>query len=111
MRYSIYILDFNWNYLFLNDFVIDNLKTRDQQLIGENMWATFPALAADPDYMRMKQKIEENKMVTLVTHSPLTGQRLSIVGYTLEDCYFFSSHLMPNKQDLLNDLRSQLEKN
>jgi hypothetical protein len=109
MEYSIYLLDFNWNYLFVNKFVYSNLKVADNSFVGKNMWETFPLLAADPDFRIMKKKMEKKKATNLITTSPLTGQRLSIIGSALEDCYFFSSSIMPNKADLITDLRKQLD--
>ena len=106
---SIYVLDFNWNYLFVNQFVYKNLKATES-FVGKNMWETFPLLAIDPDFRLMKKNMEMNKATNIITISPLTGQRLSIIGYALEDCYFFSASIMLNKEDLISDLRKHLEK-
>ncbi|HEY0770870.1 MAG TPA: hypothetical protein VGD31_11095 [Sphingobacteriaceae bacterium] len=109
LDWSIYVLDFNWNYLFVNQFVYKNLKATES-LIGKNMWETFPLLVIDPDFRLMKKNMEMNKATNIITISPLTGQRLSIIGYALEDCYFFSASIMLNKEDLISDLRKYLDK-
>lgn len=94
---------------FVNQFVYKNLKA-SESLIGKNMWETFPLLVIDPDFRLMKKNMEMNKATNIITISPLTGQRLSIIGYALEDCYFFSASIMLNKEDLISALRKYLDK-
>jgi hypothetical protein len=108
--FSIYVLDFQWNYLFINDFVKHNLGTRSDGLIGKNMWTHFPALKYDPFFTEFRAKMEKNRAFNGVSVSPLTGQRLSICGLALEDCYYCTSSIIPNKEELISDLRRQLVK-
>ena len=109
-KFSVYILDFDWNYLFINDFVIRNLGGRGNGLIGKNMWLTFPELASDPVFSQLKEKMERRITVNSETNSPVTGQRLHITGYALDDSYFFTSSILPDKEELLNEIRMQLSK-
>jgi hypothetical protein len=107
-KFSVYILDFGWNYLFVNEFVKQNLKERGQSLIGKNMWTIFPELAADPVFNQLKEKLDRRIACSFETHSPINGHRLSITGYPLEDCFYCSSSILPDKEELLNELRQQL---
>jgi hypothetical protein len=109
-KFSIYVLDFQWRYLFVNDFVRHNLKVRGEDLIGKNMWKMFGELAMDSAFLQMKMNTEKGWSTNLITTSPLTSQRLNIVGQPMSDCYLFSASILPNKDELLNELRKYLPK-
>jgi hypothetical protein len=110
LRYSIYVLDFDWNYLFVNQFVLDNLKKTKEDLLGKNMWTTFTELNEDPYFVQMKIDVEKGKPINFVSNSPLTNQRLNVVGTRLKDCYFFYSSILPKKDELMNELRQSMQK-
>jgi PAS domain-containing protein len=107
-RFNVYILDFNWNYLYVNTNVCKSLNYTKEELIGENMWEFFPKLAADVDFQLLRKNMEDRREYVLVTISPLTGNRLSIVGHPLEDCFYFTATVLPDTQNLVDELRSQL---
>jgi len=107
LKFSVYALDFNWNYLFVNDFVKKNLGERAANLMGKNMWEVFEELAIDPSFALMKKNAEKGLKVNLITTSPINSQRLNIVGHTLEDCWLFTSSILPDKDELLDELRSE----
>lgn len=108
--YSVYVIDFNWDYLFVNKFVSRNLGKRGDNLEGKNMWSTFPALAGDLAFQAMKKRAEKGLESDFVTISPITSQKLSITGARLEDCYLFTSSILPKKEELLADLKKTLNK-
>ena len=110
LKFSVYALDFNWNYLFVNDFVKKNLGERAANLMGKNMWEVFEELAIDPSFALMKKNAEKGLKVNLITTSPINSQRLNIVGHILEDCWLFTSSILPDKDELLDELRSELKK-
>lgn len=110
LKFALYVLDHDWNYLFINDMVKKNVGSRADDLVGKNMWECFPELAGDPTYLKMKADTEKGLAVNFTTTSPVTGFRLNVVGYALKDCYLFYASLLPKKEDLLNELRLQLEK-
>lgn len=89
LNFSVYLIDFGWNYLFVNNFVRKNLGERADGLIGRNMWEAFPELAADPTFTQLRQNMERNVPTNLITVSPVTSQRINISGFRLEDCYYF----------------------
>jgi hypothetical protein len=35
---------------------------------------------------------------------------LNIAGFRLEDCYYFTSSILPDKDNLIDELRSELAK-
>lgn len=109
LTFSVYVIDFNWNYLFVNNFAA-NLKGTRNDLAEKNMQEEFKELVADPDFMMLKTNIENHIATNVITTSPITGQRFNIVGYPLKDCYYFSSSILPNKEELIDDLRIQLKK-
>ena len=110
LTFSIYLIDFDWNYLFVNDFSKKNLGTRGEDLIGKNIWTEFPELAADSSFNELRKKLEKKVVANLITISPINSQRLNIVGYPLEDCYYFSASILPDKGDLMQELRNELNK-
>jgi hypothetical protein len=110
LNFSVYILDFHWNYMFVNKFAASNLGVQATDLIGQNMWQRFPKLAADPNFVTLRKNLEDNIATNFRTVSPLTSLRLNISGFRLEDCYYCTSSVLPNREDLLNDLRKQITK-
>jgi hypothetical protein len=110
LNFSIYILDFNWNYMFVNEFVKKNLGSRAENLVGKNMWTVFPELAADPSFQQMKRNAEKRVLTNVTVISPINSQRINIIGYPLDDCFYFSSSILPDKNDLLQELRNELGK-
>ena len=109
-RYSVYVLDLNWNYIYINNFVEQNLGVTKSELIGKNMWDHFSILGADAYFRELKENSEKGKITNMITTSPLNSQRLHITGYPLKDCYVFFSSVLPKKEDLIDDLRKQLVK-
>ena len=96
--------------MYVNPIVCERLNIKQSELIGKNMWEFFPQLSMDVDFQLLRNNMEKGKEYALVTISPLTGNRLSIVGYPLEDCYYFTATVLPNTQNLVDELRSQLPK-
>jgi hypothetical protein len=110
LKFSVYILDFEWNYRFLNDFAKSYLGERGRDLIGKNMWEQFPELTTHPSFHQMRQNSEKGVTTNMIVVSPVNGLRLNITGYPLEDCYYFSASILPDKNDLIDELRSELGK-
>lgn len=108
-KFNVYILDFNWKYLYVNPNVYHHINI-ENDLVGKNMWNFFPELASDFSFQLLKKNIESGKKYSCKTTSPLNSRRLSIMGYRLEDCYYFTSTLLPDKQTLVDELRQELEK-
>jgi hypothetical protein len=110
LKFSVYLVDFGWNFLFINNFAYKNHGKRVENSVGANLWTTFPELWNNPIFQIMKKNIEKGIVVNQITVSPINAQRVNIVGYALEDCYYFSSSVLPDKRDLIQELRDQLDK-
>ena len=109
-KFYVYLLDFDWNYLFVNEFARTNLGTRGESLVGKNMWQMFPELASDTAFVQLRKNMESGIVTLLETTSPINSQRLKITGYKLEDSYYFTASILPNKIDLMQELRDELSK-
>jgi hypothetical protein len=110
LKFSVYIIDFDWNYLFVNDFAKNNLGDRGQDLVGKNMWEVFSELQKDPGFNLLKKNAENGITSNMIVTSPVTRQRLNITGFPLEDCYYFTSSILPDKDNLIDELRNELAK-
>jgi PAS domain-containing protein len=108
LKFSVYILDFEWNYLFVNEFAKSILGKRGEELVGKNMWEVFDELRHDPSFKEMRIKMEKKVTTNIIVVSPIHGQRQNITGYALEDCLYFSSSILPDKENLIEELRQQL---
>lgn len=109
-KFSVYIIDFNWNYLFVNDFAKNLLGERGKDLIGKNMWTQFKELEVDPSFKLLRKNAENGITTNMTVTSPVLGKRLNITGYPLEDCYYFSASILPDKDNLIDELRNELGK-
>lgn len=109
-KFSVYIVDFNWNYIFVNEFACNMLHKTQEELHGRNMWQVYAELQNDASFAQLRRNTEENIISNITTVSPVTGERISITSYPLQDCYYFSVSILPKKDNLLNELRKQLKK-
>jgi hypothetical protein len=110
LKYSVYVVDKEWNYLFVNPFVAENLGSRGLNLVGKNMWIQFQEFVTDPSFLLLKRNTEQGLESNIVTTSPINTQKLSIKGYPLKDCYLFFSSILPKKEDVIDELRSELSR-
>ena len=109
-NFSVYVLDREWNYLFVNKFVSSNLGVKAEDLVGQNMWKVFKELTVDPAFVQLRANTDKGKDSQIVTTSPLYSLRLSISGRILSDCNLFTSTILPKKEELLHELRNVLVK-
>lgn len=106
-KFAIYIIDFHWNYLFTNAVGCQNLNKKSDDLIGTR---AFAGVEVDPEFSLFLKKVEQGGVSNITTISPLTRKRVSITGYPLEDCSYFAVSVLPDKQDLMNELRGELRR-
>ncbi|MBA3665053.1 MAG: hypothetical protein H0W61_12705 [Bacteroidetes bacterium] len=88
------MVDFDWNYLFVNKFFKKKLGSKGEKLKGKNLWTEFSELVNNPVYMSLKENMDAKMPTSTVTTSPFTSDRLSIVGYPLSDCYYFATRIL-----------------
>ena len=110
-RFAIYIIDLDWNYYFANKFVFETHKLERSDLIGKNIWNTLnEKMALDSEFRIFIKKVREGSPANITTVSALSNKRVSVTGYPLEDCYYFAVTILPDKDDLMAELRQQLKK-
>lgn len=110
LHISVYVLTKDWNYIFVNDAVSKNIGQKPSEFIGRNLWTKFPELAMDAAFTQLKTNSEKGINTNIITTSPITGKRLNIKGFVLDDCYLFTSTMLPLKDELLNELRAAIGK-
>ena len=64
----------------------------------------------EPEFKMFIQKVREGQVANVTTVSAISRKRVSVTGYPLEDCYYFAVSILPDKEDLMRELRSQLNK-
>ena len=110
-QFSIYILDFDWKYQFVNSFACETLSMEAKNLIGKNMWELFESYKQDPDFIKLKETAENKVVANITTISPITRKRISITSYPLTDCYYLADTILPSKESLMDELRAEIGKN
>jgi PAS domain-containing protein len=110
LKFSVYILDFSWRCLFVNEFAKSILGKRGEELIGKNIWDEFDELGYDPSFRELRLKMEKRVTTNMIVVSPIHGRRQNITGYALDDCLYFSSSILPDKENLIEELRKELLK-
>ena len=106
-KFSIYIIDYNWNYLFVNEAAKKNLN--GIELEGRNIkdvWTSFPHLNFESVYNQLKDHVNNRESFTLRSTSPITNKSIEVVGRPLSDSYYFSITELPDKEALLSELRA-----
>lgn len=103
---AVYIVDYNWNYLFANaqakknangyDVVGKNIEDVWKDISPKNFWHVFQLL---------KVKADKKEMLSVIVTSPLTSNRVKITGEPYLDCYLFS--VTPCNQDAPSALSGQ----
>lgn len=110
-KYSIYVIDYDWNYLFANEHAI--VQTGGMNLIGKNIrtvWNENPGFKFEPVYNLLRENIEQKRRFDLKSRSPVTRKAIEIVGHPLSDCYYFSVYELPDKESLLQELKRVLKR-
>lgn len=110
LPHSVYIIDYNWVYLFVNKNCKRAFGSLGENLVGQNALEKF----ADPKFQAIFDEITysvKNKLpLDKILFSPLRTSQVRLTGFPLEDCYYFSSIPIPDKDDVLKELRDQLKK-
>ena len=110
-KFSVYIIDYNWSYLFANEFAkkrlgqIDVVGKRIQQVWAENPQFNFQSI-----YSILKPVVDEQQPIQVRFKSPIDDRVVEINGYPLRDCYYFTVGEANDKAALIGELRSFLRK-
>ena len=109
-KYSIYIIDYDWNYLHANP---HSIKQSGLNPTGKNIrtvWGEHPSINFAPVYNLLKENVAQKKAFEIKSRSPLTRKAIEIVGRPLANCYYFSVYELPDKESLLKELKSLLKR-
>lgn len=110
-RFAVYVIDYNWIYLFVNQYAQGTLG--DVSLLGKNIqqvWQEMPSTNFRPVYEQLREAVENKAHTVFKAMSPLTHKWVEIQGIPLSDCYYFAIKELPDKESLISDLRSYLKK-
>ena len=105
------MIDYDWNFLFANEHSIAKLQGKDPA--GKHIrtiWQENPHYNFQPVFNMLNDKVQERKPMEVHSRSPLTRKAIEIVGYPLDDCYYFSIYELPDKESLLSELKSILKR-
>lgn len=108
---SVYVVDYEWRYLFLNDNSKKAFGDIAETLIGKSAIDVFKGPQFQQVFDNLRDAVENKTPFSAVVYSPLRGKQVHIKGFPLEDCYFFSTSVLPGKDELLSELRAQLNGN
>lgn len=110
LPYSVYIVDYDWRYLFINDNAKKILGSLGEELIGRSALEVFKDPLFNDVFEKLTYNLEKKLPLDVTTYSPLRTSQTRIKGYPLNDCYVFCSVPMPATADVLKELRDELNK-
>lgn len=109
LPFPIYVVDYNWKYLFINSKGRDIFGDSADNLIGVSALAFFSEAKFKPVFDKIKAGLETRITCDVTLYSPLRGRQVRIKGYPLEDCYYFCSIIVPGKDEIIAELRTELK--
>lgn len=110
LNYSVYLVDYNWVYLFINKNARTVFGNLADTLIGRSAIDAFKDPMFDNIFAKLQRGVVERIALHESVHSPLRGQQIKIKGYPLLDCYFFSVTTFPGKVEIVDELREELKR-
>jgi hypothetical protein len=107
---SIFVVNKDWKYLFANNFMLYLHKLNENELIGTSLWETLPSdLRATTKFQSFIEVIKSGSPSHVVLTAESNYPSVSIVGFPLQDCYYFAVSILPDKEGLLNEFKTELE--
>ena len=110
LNYSVYLVDYNWVYLFINKNARTVFGDFADTLIGRSALDVFK----DPKFHNILAKLERGIVERIALHetihSPLRGRQINVKGYPLLDCYLFSVTTFPGRVEIVGELSEELKK-
>lgn len=110
LPFSVYIIDYDWVYLFLNRNSRNVFGEFADMLIGKSALEVFKDPKFLPIFEKIRNGVETKSACSADLYSPLRGKQIKITGYPLEDCYYFSTLILPAKEELIEELRIELKR-
>lgn len=110
LSHSIYIIDYNWKFLFVNQNCKDVFGQLGLALVGRSALTLFRDTQFKPIFDELAYSVNRRIAFQTVLYSPLRYKQVKVTGFPLDDCYFFSSIPLPGKDEVVDDLRTILKK-
>jgi hypothetical protein len=110
LDYAVYIIDYQWTYLFINKHGEQATGTVATELIGKTALELFKGSPFNTVFAKLEYGVNEKLQIETDIYSPLRDKKVKISGYPLEDCYYFAAVPQIDKQALADDLRKFLRK-
>lgn len=108
LSFSVYIVDYQWKYLFVNKESKKVFGEFAETLIGKSALDVFSDARFKLIFDKIKRGVEKKMSINETIYSPLRGKQIVIKGYPLEDCYYFATTVLPAKDEVLGELREEL---
>ncbi len=110
LPFCVYIIDYNWTYLFINKAAERVFGEKVQNLAGQNALQVFQHEQFKSIFKSIEKGVRNKVPCDETIYSPLRGKQVKVKGYPLCDCYYFYSVTLPAKEELLDELRQELNK-
>lgn len=108
LNYAVYVIDYSWIYKFINKHGRETYGELAEKLIGQSALTVFSDKRFEQIFSAIKEDVDRKLAIHTIVESPLRGSQVILKGQPLDDCYYFSSTIVPAKIEVLNDLREQL---
>jgi hypothetical protein len=110
LPYSAYLVSYDWVYLFINKSGRQTFGVLAEDLIGKSARAVFTGEKFKAVFDKLDEGLQKKISIEAVLYSPMRNSNINVKGFPLEDCYYFSVAVLPGKQEVVDDLRSELRK-
>jgi hypothetical protein len=110
LPFCVYIVDYNWTYLFVNKISTNFFGKEIQNLVGKNAQQVFGQEKFQTIFENIHDALKRKTICDTTIYSPLRGKQVKVKGYPLDDCYYFYTVTLPSKEELMDELRRELNK-
>lgn len=94
-RYSVYVIDYDWFYLFCNEYARQKIGYDVTGKYIKRVWEQNRGTLFEPLFQKLQKAVEDKVEIVLYDFSPVTKNKIQIDGFPLEDCYYFSVKDLP----------------
>jgi hypothetical protein len=110
LPYAAYLVSYDWVYLFINKQGRQTFGTLAEDLIGKSAREVFTGEKFKAVFDKLEEGVKKKISIEAVMYSPMRNSNINVKGYPLEDCYYFSVATLPGRQEVVDDLRNELQK-
>lgn len=80
-----YLLDKNWDFTYLNSSAEKTVNKSKQELLGKNIWETFPEVKSHIFYKTYHEAMEQKKTISIEDYYPHLNKWFEVVMQPLND--------------------------